>query len=106
MITLFCISPAFDDWARCADAALPSPPLPSLADQLLEAFHEACDERAGEIAWSLLIWLVEHVERPSHLPVGIERRAKVRFPGAQERLRNLPLTREDWMKDREPLCLH
>jgi hypothetical protein len=84
------------------------PPLPCrrLADQLLQAFHKACDEGEAKVALSLLTWLVEHVEQPFDLPAGIERRAKVRFPGAQERLRNLPLTREDGMNDCEPSCLH
>src|SRR4051812_26293962 len=41
-----------------------------LADQLLEAFHEACDESAGEIAWSLLICLVEQLRLTSKLHYG------------------------------------
>jgi len=77
----------------------PPPPCRRLADQLLLAFHAACDEGAGPLALALLILLERHVNEPAYLPPGGERRAVVRFQEAHERLRNLPLAHGDGRGD-------
>jgi hypothetical protein len=60
-----------------------------LADQLLDAFHAACDDHAVEVAWHLLELLERMSRFPTVLPTGSERRRPTDLSGAYERFWNL-----------------
>lgn len=57
-----------------------------LSDDILIAFHHACDQRDIEVAAPLLRVLEFMIKRTHHLPTGKERRAAESLVAAHERL--------------------
>ncbi len=60
-----------------------------LSDKLFNAFHNACDAGALDLAGRLLSHMVMMINHPSELPTGVERRKLESLNPLRERLSSL-----------------